>query len=346
MARLPRKAFDLFYDITKHPLYFLTRNDPETAHHLFIRFCDMVHENGLEHLLEVDMHTPRVDIAPAAGLIKNGDVSPRVLQALGFTRVTVGTVTAEYWEGNERPRMRRYVRSRSLANWMGHPSHGAETVAERLRNYGDHRVPLSITVSPTAGKKGEDAVQDIKECVLIMRDVPYVDRFTVNVSCPNTPSGEGGLDARREYQENQGGLVGVVRDTAYEWQEVYVKLSPDLNEEEVEASIAMGTEHGVVGYVTANTTTKHKKRYIPKSPQRDGRQVGGASGNAVWDDSIRVQELVQRYMPDGCKITAVGGINSVARAEERIEMGASEIQMLTGFVYGGPRLLRQLRQAL
>ena len=85
-----------------------------------------------------------VKISNAAGFNKNADIAPSVLEALGFNRVVIGTVTHDKWKGNPRPRMKRFPKTNSLVNWMGLPGHGSKRVAERLYDYDNQSVPLTI----------------------------------------------------------------------------------------------------------------------------------------------------------------------------------------------------------
>ena len=159
-----RKSFDAFYDIIKPIVFSLTKTDPEKAHELFIGFCRTLHAFKLEGLVldnSANRLNPGFKISNAAGFNKNGEISPSVLKYLGFDRVVIGTVTYDEWKGNSRPRIRRYHKTESLVNWMGLPGIGAREIAEILYNYGNHRVPLTINLMSTPGKKGDDLLRDL-----------------------------------------------------------------------------------------------------------------------------------------------------------------------------------------
>src|SRR3989338_2534106 len=121
---IARKLFDFSYDIAKPLIFGFTRKDPEIAHEAFIKFSQKVHEWGLEELL-LDFSRDRSYqgflISNAAGFNKNADIPFSFLHYLGFNRVVIGTVGADPWKGNDRPRMMRYPETESLVNWMGLP---------------------------------------------------------------------------------------------------------------------------------------------------------------------------------------------------------------------------------
>lgn len=340
-----RKGFDYFYDIVKPAIFWATRKDPETAHHLFASSL-----RGLERLRlgKIILDNPAnelsgVAISNAAGFNKNAEIPPQILKYLGFDRVVVGTVTCDAWLGNPRPRTRRYAETGSLVNWMGLPGIGAEGVAANLEGY-KYDIPLTINLMATPGKKGDKVLRDLESSVLALRNTHLVKRWEVNISCPNTLNHSGGLDARREYQKGLGGMLAVVTGTRNKNQYVYIKVSADLTEKEIDAIIETCNQHDVVGFTTTNTTTSHDVKFIPETPGK-----GGASGNAVYDASLRVQKQFARRIRESGKdyrIIACGGINSVERAIERVEEGASEIQIYTPLIFKGTRLLRELQRKL
>ena len=279
------------------------------------------------------------------GIMIETPASVQIIEELckeGISFVSFGT--NDSWEGNSRPSVRRYPGTESLVNWMGLPGEGAEAVAQNLVRYGDHGVPITINFMSTPGKQGDELLEDLEGTVLMTRDLPYVDRFELNISCPNTHAGGGSLDARDENLRMLDAMLTLVGCEVHLDQEIYLKVSPDSTESDVDDTLAVIGDHRVSGIVTTNTSTNHDRRFIPVSPLIDGSQVGGASGNAVYDDSLRTQGLysVRRGYKD-LRLIACGGINSLGKIAERIEYGASGIQIYTPLVFSGPRLLRQIR---
>ena len=341
-----RESFDEFYDFIKPAVFRLTQHDPQVAHEWFLRLCNVLHTLRLERLVLNNSSNslfPEFELSNAAGFNKNGDFHPRVLHYLGFDRVVVGTVTYDPWNGNPRPTIRRYPEVESMVNWMGLPGIGARAVAEKLERYGDHEVPLTINLMATPGKQGDEILRDVRGTVLATRNLPYFERFELNISCPNT-HGNDGKDMRRENLQRLDDLLTVLEDTVYGYHQIYVKVSPDSTEADVDDTLEVSKDHRRGGVTVCNTTTQHHRSYIPVSPMVDGKQVGGASGNAVHDFSLRVQKLYDKKRTPGMDLIACGGINSLERVSQRLEHGATGIQLYTPLVFSGPKLLRELRQ--
>ena len=235
--------------------------------------------------------------------------------------------------------------SESIVNWEGLPGDGAQVVAERLIGYDWHMVPLTINLMSTPGKQGDAMLRDIEGTILATRDVPYVDRFELNISCPNLRNKDG-ADTREENHRMLGDMLYVVESNVLPNQEVYVKVSPDSGEQAIFDTARTLANHNVSGIVTANTSRKHNRKYIPDSPVVEGEEVGGASGNAVYDDSLITQgfyNAMRRQLDADWNIIACGGINSLERVAERLHHGATGIQIYTPLVFSGPKLLRELR---
>ncbi|MBT4136217.1 hypothetical protein HOD75_01970 [archaeon] len=344
-----RSVFDHSYDVTKPLIFLLTNDDPEIAHSLFTIMSKTLYHTGLAKAVldnSSNESTPNVPnyfpISNAAGLNKNGRIPPTVLKYLGFDRNVVGTVTGDAWEGNPRPRAKRFPKTKSIVNWMGLPGVGAKRVAKIMESYGDYEMPTTINLMTTPGKTGDDVLWDLKDTLAYTRILDYVDRFELNISCPNTHSGSGELDARRENLAQLRSMLGVVFDMISDDQDLYLKVSPDLTEEDVEGILDVTHDFRVAGYTTTNTTTNHDPYYIPESLEK-----GGGSGDVVEKPSLRVQKLFCEKLKENQHtnptIIACGGISSIASLEYRMHYGASEIQLYTPLIFEGPKLLREFR---
>ncbi len=346
-----RSIFDIFYDTIKPIVFVATEKDPQKAHELFTFFCKFLHASHLEKLVLDNGYNNNFrfhfEISNAAGFNKNADIPPTVLKYLGFDRIVFGTITHDQWDGNHpRPTIRRYVETESMVNWMGLPGDGAPAIAERISHYGDHKVPITINFMSTPKKQGDELLKDLEGTILKTRDLPYVDRFELNISCPNTHNGDGRIDARKENLGMLDSMREIVDTNVYAHQEIYLKVSPDSTYIDVDDTADIAKNHRIKGVVTANTTTKHNRRYIRVSPKIDGKQVGGASGNAVYEDSLSVQRMYDDKIKEvglDWNIIACGGINSLERAYERLRNGAIGIQIYTPLIFSGTKLLRKLR---
>ncbi|MDP3882156.1 MAG: hypothetical protein Q8Q31_04750 [Nanoarchaeota archaeon] len=345
---LARKLVDLSYDLARPVIFGLTENNPERAHKGFIKLAQAVHALRLERFLldnEANDWPGIYRVSNAAGFNKNGEIPASFLRYLGFDRNVIGTVTADPWVGNpDSPRIWRYAKTGSLVNCLGLPGLGAEGVARNIEKYALGDLPITINVMATPGKKGKEIWEDVRASVHILKDFPGVDRIEANVSCPNTHSQSGALDARRENQQMVAAIVDAINEEKRGDQSLYVKVSPDLDQKGIQDTYRVLQEKGVRGIVATNTTTIHDPRYISPSPGK-----GGGSGDAVYDRSLQVQRAFWRIIQeDGShmEVIACGGIDSIVRAREKtcVINGAREVQIYTPLIFKGPRLLRHLRR--
>jgi len=238
--------------------------------------------------------------------------------------------------------IQRYPGTESMVNWMGLPGVGAEQVAKNLQQFGKRGVPLTINFMSTPQKQGHDVLDDLKGTILATRDIPSVDRFELNISCPNTHGSSGTLDARRENLSQLQKMLHVVEQHVHPSQEIYLKISPDSTEDDVNDIINVVQKYRVNGFVIGNTSTNHDPKFISLSPGK-----GGASGNAVYYDSLRTQKMFYerlKKVDQKYTIIACGGINSSEKVKERFSFGATEIQIFTPLIFSGPGLLREMRK--
>jgi len=338
---------DIFRNIidSSYPLIkpFLFRKDPQQAHEMFSQWCLFLYRKNIDKLLFYHRkNTLPFPISNAAGFNKNGSIPPRVLKYLGFSRVVVGTVMNNPWKGNPGVTIQRYPGTESMVNWMGLPGVGAEQVAKNLQQFGKRGVPLTINFMSTPQKQGHDVLDDLKGTILATRDIPSVDRFELNISCPNTHGSSGTLDARRENLSQLQKMLHVVEQHVHPSQEIYLKISPDSTEDDVNDIINVVQKYRVNGFVIGNTSTNHDPKFISLSPGK-----GGASGNAVYYDSLRTQKMFYerlKKVDQKYTIIACGGINSSEKVKERFSFGATEIQIFTPLIFSGPGLLREMRK--
>lgn len=338
-----RNKFDKFYDLIKPTVFKLTEHNPNIAHRLFTNSLKVLELSGLAGLMldntENHLSSPFV-ISNAAGFNKNAYINPKIIKLLGFDRAVIGTVTYDSWEGNSEPNIKRFNETNSLVNWMGLPGIGAKKIARQLEKYYDEcRVPLTINLMSTPGKEGTEALIDLERTILALRDFPYVDCFELNISCPNTQGNDGKIDTRTSHLRQLNAMINIVKTKMFSCQNLYLKVSPDLNEKDVDDIVRIAEKYNITGYVTTNTTTNHDPKYITEKMKK-----GGASGDAVYDASMRTQRYFAERIEENRKLIACGGINSIERMIERCEIGnCSEVQIFTPLIFKGTSLLRKLR---
>ena len=267
----------------------------------------------------------------AAGFDKNG-IGIDALGGLGFGHVEIGTVTAEPQLGNPQPRLFRLVGDKAIVNRMGFNNDGAEAVAARLARRGrPARGPvLGINIGKTKVVPDDDVAAvkaDYAKSASLL--APYADYLVVNVSSPNTP----GLRSLQAIDRLQP-LLETVRSEAGSTP-LLVKIAPDLADEDVLDVADMALAIGLDGIIATNTTiARDGLRTHPHEIEEIG--AGGLSGRPLRARSLEVLRLLKGRVGDAITLIGVGGISTVADAQERLDAGASLVQGYTGFIYQGP----------
>src|SRR3989344_2569184 len=346
-----RDFIDRYYRGHRDRIFRKTEDDPEVAHEQFVKLACRIHSFRLERLLlncSENQLKPRFEISNAAGFNKNGTIPPQFLHYLGLDRVVVGTVTYDAYPGEPRPRIKRYPNTNSMLNWMKLPGIGARAVADAINEHGNHGVPVTINLMATPGKKGDEMLSDLDETIKATRDLPHVDRYELNISCPNTHTSGNATDARNGYQQNLSAMLNVVEQAIKINQDIYVKVSPDMLFEDVKTIIHVSCAYSVAGFTTANSTTEHKPLYITSPPNQEGK--GGATGAAVYSKSRLIQERFDKeldsYRDYNAHLIACGGIDSPDKARARTDSNrVIGIQVFTPLIMKGPGLIRELRAA-
>jgi len=274
-------------------------------------------------------------IGIAAGFDKNGR-GWRGLARLGVGHVEVGTVTPLPQSGNPRPRIFRLVEDRALINRMGFPGWGAEAVAARL---GPVRPPDTI-LGVNIGKARDTPLDEAERDYLALLDtfVPLADYIAVNVSSPNTP----GLYTLQS-GERLGDLLGTLtarRDTLSPRRPLLVKLSPDLDDAALDQALAAAMGAGIDGVIAANTTLDR-----PELRSAPAAETGGLSGAPLTERALAMVTAVVSRTGGALPIVACGGVMTPDDVRARLDAGAALVQVYTGMVYRGPRLLRELAAA-
>ncbi|PZA07980.1 quinone-dependent dihydroorotate dehydrogenase [Meiothermus sp. PNK-Is4] len=278
-------------------------------------------------------------IGLAAGFDKNALAVP-AWPALGFGYVEIGSVTALAQPGNPKPRLFRLPQDQALVNRMGFNNDGAEVIAARLERWqqihGKVPVPLGINLGKSKLTPLEEASADYLKS--LGRLWPYGDYFAINVSSPNTP-GLRQLQERERLEELLGAVMGFARAQP-EAKPVLLKIAPDLSWEQVDEILELAERYGLSGLIATNTTVARAGLKTPLD------EAGGLSGRPLRARSLEVLRYLRRQLQDRLPIISVGGIFTAEDVLERLQAGASLVQVYTGFVYEGPFMLRKLNRGL
>jgi len=280
-----------------------------------------------------------LDFPHPVGLAAGFDKDARWIDALsdlGFAFVEIGTVTPKPQAGNPQPRLFRLKKDRALINRMGFNNQGVEAAVERLKKR-NSKVIVGGNIGKNKVTPNEEAVNDYVICFDALFD--YVDYFVVNVSSPNTP----GL---RELQE-KGPLLKIlnalqVRNRAQKNPKpILLKIAPDLNEDQLNDIVDIVKESGIDGLIAANTTID---RSGLQTSEKEVSNIGngGLSGAPVKNRSTEVIRHLSKRSGGSIPIIGVGGIANARDAQEKLDAGASLVQVYTGFVYEGPSIVSDI----
>lgn len=279
-------------------------------------------------------------IGLAAGFDKDA-VGFEALGAMGFGFVEVGTLTGQPQSGNPKPRLFRLPKDRALINRMGFNNHGSADAVARLKQ--PHETIVGVNIGKTKIVPEEEAISDYVASA--KRVGPHADYVVVNVSSPNTP-GLRNLQAT----EKLSPLLAAVREALNEVSPsrrvpLLVKIAPDLADEDVDAVADLATDLGLDGIIATNTTIRRDG--LQSSPDEiEACGAGGLSGPPVHDRSLEVLKRLRARVGDELVLISVGGIETPEQARERLDAGATLVQIYTAFIYEGPLLPSRLAKGI
>lgn len=270
----------------------------------------------------------------AAGFDKDAKLF-KELDNLGFGFIEIGTVTPKPQSGNDKKRLFRLKEDNAIINRMGFNNEGVEAAVARLRK--NKHVLIGGNIGKNKVTPNEEAVNDYVLCFDALFN--YVDYFVVNVSSPNTPN----LRALQE-KEPLKKLLNTLQNKNKELpnsKPILLKIAPDLTEEQLLDIIEIVTETGIAGVIATNTTISREGL-----TSENKNEMGGLSGKPLKDRSTEVIKFLSEKSNKAFPIIGVGGIHSADDALEKLEAGASLVQLYTGFIYEGPRLIKAINKAI
>ncbi len=336
----------MLYQLARSLLFKL---DPETSHDLSLSSMNMVATLGLNKLMGAQQLSLPVEVMGiefpnpvglAAGLDKNG-IAIDGMGALGFGFVEVGTVTPRPQPGNPKPRIFRIPEHQAIINRMGFNNLGVDNLLANVEKSRFDGV-LGINIGKNFDTPVEKATDDYLLCMRKVYD--KASYITVNVSSPNTPglrSLQFGdslnelLDALKTEQARLAQLHG-------KYVPVAVKIAPDMSEDEFALVANALKSYEMDGVIATNTTLSREG--VTDSPL--AQEAGGLSGVPVRNASTKAIRILARELDGALPIIGVGGILNGYDAVEKIEAGASLVQVYSGFIYRGPELINDAVRAI
>lgn len=331
---------------------FLFNKDAEEAHHFTLNSLKRAHQLGLTKLLPAPVVAPKTvmgitfpnAVGLAAGLDKDGAYIDG-LAALGFGFIEVGTVTPKAQPGNPLPRMFRLPEASAIINRMGFNNGGVDAFVANVqasRFYQDKQGVLGLNIGKNKTTPIENAVDDYVYC--LEKVYPYASYVTINISSPNTQNlrqlqGASELDALlSQLKATQQRLS----DQYHRYVPLALKIAPDIDDEQIKNIADALLRHHIDGVIATNTTiTRDSVSHLAHS-----EETGGLSGAPVFMMSNAVIRGLKAELGDAIPIIGVGGILSGDNAKEKIQSGASLVQLYSGLIYRGPGLVEECAKAL
>lgn len=338
------------YKLLIRPILF--RFDPEKVHYFTFSFIRIISKipcvSSLFKLL-YEVNDKRLEtevfglkfknpVGLAAGFDKDA-VLYKELSNFGFGFIEIGTITPKGQPGNPKKRLFRLIKDSAIINRMGFNNGGVQEAIVRLKK--NNGVLIGGNISKNKVTSNEDAVLDYEICFDALYD--YVHYFVVNVSSPNTPN-------LRELQEKEP-LKKLLMELQIRNQEltpenqalkpILLKIAPDLTDDQLLDIIEIVKETKIAGVIATNTTISREGLQ-----SENKAETGGLSGKPLTQRSTEVIRFLSEKSNKAFPIIGVGGIHSADDAIEKLEAGASLIQLYTGFIYEGPALVKAINKKI
>lgn len=275
----------------------------------------------------------------AAGFDKNAEFY-NDFSAFGFSFIEIGTVTPKPQPGNPKPRSFRLKKDQALINRMGFNNKGVANAVNNLKK-GDRKVIIGGNIGKNTNTPNENAISDYLYCFKELYD--HVDYIAVNISCPNVVNLRNLQDG-----EHLGQIFGTLTNERKQravYKPILLKVSPDLSFDQLDETIQKAVEMGIDGFIATNTTTSRDGLITPNDTVN---QIGngGLSGAPLTKRSTEIIRYIHSKTAGSKPIIGVGGILTAEDAIEKLEAGASLVQVYTGFIYTGPSIVKKINRAI
>ncbi len=300
------------------------------------RIFDYQHPTLERNLFGLHFKNP---VGLAAGFDKNAILIDE-LACFGFGFIEIGTVTPKPQPGNDQPRLFRLIPDQAIINRMGFNNEGLENIITRLKKK-NKKIILGGNIGKNKITPNEEAILDYELCFEALFD--YVDYFVVNVSSPNTPN----LRALQEKEPLEKLLKHLQQknNDKPSPKPILLKIAPDLTETQLDEVVEVIINSKIAGLIATNTTIDRENLQTSKEKIAE-IGAGGLSGKPLRDKSTEVIRYISKKSNQAFPIIAVGGIMNEADAIEKLQAGASLIQIYTGFIYEGPALVNRINRKI
>ncbi|MDO4727867.1 MAG: quinone-dependent dihydroorotate dehydrogenase [Bacteroidota bacterium] len=322
--------------------------DPEKVHHFTFSFLKNICKiPGVSALLrsKYNIEDKRLErevfgikfknpVGLAAGFDKEAKLFSE-LSNFGFGFIEIGTLTPKPQDGNPKKRLFRLKEDQAIINRMGFNNQGVFKAVERLKK--NKNVLIGGNIGKNKVTPNQDAIQDYIICFNALYDV--VDYFVVNVSSPNTPN-------LRELQDKEPltallSELQLINQKKTKQKPILLKIAPDLTDSQLLDIIDIVNQTKIAGVIATNTTISREGLL-----SENKKETGGLSGKPLTKRSTEVIRFLHQKSNNSFPIIGVGGINSPEDAYEKLQAGASLVQLYTGFIYQGPKLVKDINKYL
>ena len=339
------------YKLIIRPIFFAF--DPEWVHYFTLKLLKIIckipflksiirlfyqnsYPNLEKELFGIKFKNP---VGLAAGFDKNGKYI-KELSLFGFSFIEIGTVTPKAQIGNPKKRLFRIKEDQAIINRLGINNDGVNVISKRLKNNTDNLI-IGGNIGKNSSTKNENAAEDYIENFKALH--PYVDYFALNVSCPNVNNFTKLQDV--EFLKKLVPELKKINNSQKKRKPILIKISPDLNQSQLDQTIELIKNEKLDGIIATNTTTK-RDQLKTNIDEIEKIGNGGLSGFPLKDPSNKVIKYISEKTGKSIPIIGVGGIMSPKDALDKIESGADLIQLYTGFIYSGPSIIKKINQHL
>jgi len=327
----------------------LFTQDAEWSHDFTINWLERTQNNLLNYaykqkLANKPVHafglTFKNPVGLAAGLDKNGECID-AFAAMGFGFIEIGTVTPKPQPGNDKPRMYRLPQGQAIINRMGFNNKGVDNLIKNVKK-AKYKGILGINIGKNKDTPEGSALNDYLTC--LRKVYNYASYVTVNISSPNTP----GLRNLQHGEALDELLIGLKNEQKLlqvqyaKYVPILVKIAPDLTEEEI-VNMSNSLINAKIDGVIATNTTLDRTEVLG---QQYADEMGGLSGAVLTAKSQAVTKKLAEVIGGRIAVIGVGGINSAKSAKDRLDTGASLIQLYTALIYKGPKVIKEIVNSL
>ncbi|MBD3584481.1 quinone-dependent dihydroorotate dehydrogenase [Salinimonas sp. HHU 13199] len=327
----------------------LLKCDPEKSHDFALKWLKRTQHTPAKLLYSQPVLEKPVTVAGvtfpnpiglAAGLDKNGDCID-AFAAMGFGFIEIGTVTPRPQPGNPKPRLFRIEEKQAIINRMGFNNKGVDYLVENVKK-AKFKGVIGINIGKNKDTEEANALEDYLIC--LNKVYPYASYITVNISSPNTP----GL-RNLQYGDALDALLKGLKDAQKKLTEthgryvpLFIKIAPDLSDEQIDSIAASLLNAKMDGVIATNTTLSRDA----VEGLKHADEAGGLSGAVLTQQAERVTQRLAEALGREIPIIGVGGIDSAKAAQDRLNAGASLVQVYTAFIYQGPSLIKSIARAI